>query len=125
MSLPLFLAPPTANSVQGPYLSLYGVLRMFGKVPLTQFYYIGASTQASPTQPVYHKTTGTEEDGSERLHALLNGTALHYSHSCMTTLKQTQNRISTTNAKEVREVFGVSVQDVQQTPDCYWCSVFH
>ncbi|MPC85277.1 hypothetical protein E2C01_080043 [Portunus trituberculatus] len=26
---------------------------------------------------------------------------------------------STANAKEVREVFGVSVQDVQQTSDCY------
>ncbi|MPD05837.1 hypothetical protein E2C01_101606 [Portunus trituberculatus] len=52
-----------------------------------------SSTQASPTQLVYHKTTGTKQDGSEWLHALLNGTALRSSHSCMTTLKQAQNKV--------------------------------
>ena len=52
-----------------------------------------SSTQASPTQPVYHKTTGTEEDGVERLHAPLNRTALYSSHGSMTIAEQAQNKV--------------------------------
>ncbi|MPC74884.1 hypothetical protein E2C01_069263 [Portunus trituberculatus] len=57
--------------------------------------------QASPNQPVFHKTTGTEEDGSEQLHAPLNGTALYSSHRSMTTAKQAQNKVISDNDDSV------------------------
>ncbi|MPC31949.1 hypothetical protein E2C01_025249 [Portunus trituberculatus] len=49
---------------------LFGFLKMLRRVIIHKNF---------PDQ-VYHKTTGTEEDGSERLHAPLNRTALYSSH---------------------------------------------